>query len=54
MLFIMDCLKYYSLDQHLDFRILKYIFRAINSIIASSNPGISNTLFLAIGICYWV
>jgi hypothetical protein len=35
-----------------NFRLIKHIFRAINSIISCGNRQLSSTLFLAMGLCF--
>lgn len=49
-MFLIDCLRFYSREPNLDYRMLKHIFRAINSVSSCSNVQLRNALFVAIGL----
>lgn len=50
LMFLVDCLRFYSKEPHLDYTILKHIFRAINSICSCGNTQLSSTLYVVLGL----
>jgi hypothetical protein len=49
-MFLIDCLKFYSSELNMDYRMLTHIFRAINSVSSCGNSNITIPLFVAIGL----